>query len=92
VDSLPFTQVGRILLLPDKTWPHTDPGKADFIWGQVGDAKFYVITPEGKQYITSTLAYFDQSLTHGKDVPQPGTFSFRVDGIFQPWFRDLICN
>lgn len=65
-----------------------DDGKSrkdQFIWINFNrKKKFFIYNPstQEKEYITSTVAIFDNANYHGIDNPKFPCFSLRVDGIF----------
>lgn len=90
--TLPFVEHGRLLIMASKTDRHRDsychtPRRPDeFIWGQLGQRRFYV----EREVITSTLAYFDPMAWHGVEAVEDDAMSIRVDGTFTPEFRQTL--
>jgi len=94
VKSLPFVQVGRILIMPNQSSLHTDPQREwhdHFVWMQVGFKGFYVMKPnKEKVYVKSTFAWFDHNDYHGSDLVDASSYSIRVDGVFSVRFMEEI--
>ena len=96
--TLPFTQIGRVLLMPRATAEHWDyrhpvDHADDFIWAQLGNKRFYVMQDSTRSYVTATLAWFHNGVCrHGSDEPEPGAVSLRVDGVFTAQFGQRVCH
>src|SRR5262249_53156305 len=96
--TLPFEQIGRIVVMPGRTLEHRDyrleqGGRGDdFVWCQIGCKNFFVKLGETRHYIppSTTLAWFHSDRVHGSDKPEPGAFSLRIDGIFTAAFRSRL--
>lgn len=102
IDTLPFQETGRILLIYDeggRSVPaHRDHERTDichdFIWFRTNLRKpFYLLdnTTGAKVYVEGYSAWFDTvNQYHGSDAADGLTFSFRVDGHFTSEFREAI--
>lgn len=94
IDTLPFKEIGRIILIFDTgttgSTPHRDHSAQgichQFIWFRSNfDKQFFVFCPKTRQkkHVSSYSAWFDTvNQYHGETPCNKLSFSIRVDGFF----------
>ena len=103
IESLPFTEIGRVVifgLLPNDHAPaHRDsePGKALAIAQSIsfapgGKKRFFLTTPDGREEVVvdTPIYWFNDMDWHGVHADPFFRYSVRVDGVFDPAFLDAI--
>lgn len=102
INSLPFADVGRILLFvtyahmpSDLHYDRKDnpfDGRHHFMWfNPFGQKRFFLVDENGnKQYINSKVAMFDTTRLHGSDPSPMATYTLRVDGQLDEAFCNKI--
>lgn len=101
INSLPFVDVGRILLFftyahmpSDLHFDRTDDpfdGRHHFIWfNPFSQKKFFIVDGEQKQYIDSKVCMFNTTHLHGSDASRQATYTLRVDGQLSKEFCDKV--
>jgi Rieske 2Fe-2S family protein len=106
IESLPFEEIGRIVLFGIEANDHapahrdSEPGKALSIAQSISFAphqgprkkRFYVCDPKGgnKTVIDAPIYWFNDADYHGVEADPFFRYSIRVDGVFDPAFVDEI--
>jgi len=105
IESLPFTEIGRVVvfgLLPNDHAPaHRDsePGKALSIAQSISfepatqrKKRFYLTTPDGSEetVVEAPIYWFNDMDWHGVKADPWFRYSVRVDGIFEPGFLEHV--
>jgi hypothetical protein len=102
IATLPFSAVGRMLIIYDHTGavvpPHRDHISTDlcheFVWFRSNLRKpFYLLNADTneKLYVDCYSAWFDTvNQFHGSDASDGLSFSIRVDGVFNEKLRNLM--
>ena len=102
VESLPFTEIGRVVLFGIEANDHaplhrdSEPGKALTIAQSISfcpghgraPKRFYLATPDGSDELTveSAIYWFNDMDWHGVHDDPWFRYSIRVDGVFEPSF------
>ena len=99
IESLPFTEIGRVVLFGIEANDHapahrdSEPGKALAIAQSISFAphagkRFYVCDPAGgnKTVIDTPIYWFNDADYHGVEADPFFRYSIRVDGVFDPAF------
>ncbi|MBX3226165.1 MAG: hypothetical protein KIT84_28670 [Labilithrix sp.] len=103
VESLPFTEIGRVVLFGIEANDHapahrdSEPGKALSIAQSISfdpreNKRFYVCDPTGgnKTIIDAPIYWFNDMDYHGVEPDPFFRYSIRVDGVFEPGFVESI--
>jgi Rieske 2Fe-2S family protein len=106
IESLPFEEIGRIVLFGIEANDHapahrdSEPGKALTIAQSISFAphqglrkkRFYVCDPKGgnKTVIDAPIYWFNDADYHGVDADPFFRYSIRVDGVFDPAFVEAM--
>jgi hypothetical protein len=99
--TLPFLDVGRVLLFVTRHYMHGDihydrrddwlDGRHHFIWLNPFDQKnFYIYANGEKIRVNSKAAFFDTSYLHGSGVHDRSVYSLRIDGQLDKSFCDSV--
>lgn len=101
IDQLPFKSYGRVVIFLNdvntSTPVHQDVQGQDrrhpfeFIWCRTKlDKELFVHVREEKIYLQGHTGMFNIGNWHGCDPTPFPTFSIRIDGYFEDWFKERI--